>query len=185
MIRSQVRFAFGLVASAALCSGVAHAGEAVAPEVQAQLDQQQAAGFTLTRAEVMAELRQARLDGVMTAAGEIAEPNAVLDSRDRVIVAQTRETAERYARLDALHAARAAAQAAARASALAEAQRAATPQVANADTGQMPGVITERADVTPDLAKEADKDSAPARKDDEPERPAQPSPTAIVQLRKD
>lgn len=89
-----------LVAAGAMAEG------GVPPEVQMQLDRAEAAASTLTRAEVQAEVLQARQAGMLLAAGEIAEPDSVFVARERYNLAQAREIAERYARIEEENAAR-------------------------------------------------------------------------------
>lgn len=125
---------------AALLSLTAQAGEADPPEVQMRLDREATAASTLTRAEVMAELMQARSDGMLLAAGEIADPQPVLDARERFNVAQSKELVERYARIEQMNAAQARLAALQAAPPLAKTAGAALPQQA---------VLSERADGTP------------------------------------
>ena len=117
---------------AALLSLTAQAGEADPPEVQMRLDREATAASTLTRAEVMAELMQARSDGMLLAAGEIADPQPVLDARERFNVAQSKELVERYARIEQMNAAQARLAALQAAPPLAKTAGAALPQQADA-----------------------------------------------------
>lgn len=97
-----------VLAAAALLLGAggAMAEGGVPPEVQMQLDRAEAAASTLTRAEVQAQVLQARQAGMLLAAGEIAEPDSVFVARERYNLAQAREIAERYARIEEENAAR-------------------------------------------------------------------------------
>lgn len=182
---------FALLSMAGLA---ALAGEADPPELQMRLDREALAGSTLTRAEVTAEVLQARADGMLLAAGEIADTPHVLAARERFNVAQTKEIVERYARIEEMNAARAR---------LAAAQAAAPAAVTAAAPVMPQPILTERADGTPivddvaaapqqadaDADAAADEPAAPAPGNDMPGRnqpaPAAPDPAAVVNERRD
>lgn len=168
------------LATLGLLAGLAQAEGGVPPEVQLQIDQAEAAGSTLTRAEVRAEVLQAAAAGMLLAAGDLAEPPSVFDARERYNVAQAREIAERYARIEEENAA------VARAAAL---QLQAGRQVASASPLAALDIITERADGSP-LDDEPSGEVMPQPllppSPEEPSKPEAPiAPNAVLHERRD